>query len=71
MNTLPASRSHDAVIIELLRTDPEFSREYLAAAQDEASEPGGHAAWLAAFRQVAAAQIADAEDRAYGPRKSL
>ena len=46
----PASRSHDDVIVELLRADPAFTQEYLAAALDEASEPGGHAALLAALR---------------------
>lgn len=68
----PASRSHDDVIVELLRADPAFAQEYLAAALDEASEPGGHAALLAALRHVAEAQgMSTVADRAGIPRESL
>ena len=50
MNTdkQPASRPHDAAVIELLKADPDFANEYLAAALQEADEPGGQAALLGA-----------------------
>lgn len=51
-----AHRKHDDAIVELLREDPEFANEYLATALDEANEPGGREALLAALRQVAQAQ---------------
>ena len=54
--TQPASRLHDAAVVEMLKADPEFANEYLAAALDEAGEPGGQAALLAALRHVAEAQ---------------
>lgn len=38
------------------RLTPEFANEYLAAALEEAGEPGGQAALLAALRHVAEAQ---------------
>lgn len=41
MTTAKASRSHDATMVEMLKSDPEFADEYLAAALDEADEPGG------------------------------
>ena len=34
-----ASRSHDEAVIELLREDPSFADEYLAAAMEEAGGP--------------------------------
>ena len=49
------NRPHDAAVVELLKADPEFANEYLAAAL-EADEPGGQAALLAALRHVAEAQ---------------
>lgn len=68
----PASRPHDEAVIELLRADPEFANEYLAAAMDEASEPGGQTALLAALRHVAEAQgMATVAQRAGIPRESL
>jgi DNA-binding phage protein len=42
-------RPHDEAVVELLKADPSFADEYLAAALDEASEPGGHATLLAAL----------------------
>lgn len=67
-----ASRPHDEAVIELLRADPEFANEYLAAAMDEASEPGGQTALLAALRHVAEAQgMATVAQRAGIPRESL
>ncbi|MCO5104253.1 MAG: hypothetical protein M9919_09645 [Burkholderiaceae bacterium] len=58
MTTNPqrASRPHDAVVVELLKADPDFANEYLAAALEEAGEPGGQTALLAALRHVAEAQ---------------
>lgn len=68
----PTSRPHDETVIELLRADPEFVNEYLAAAMDEASEPGGQAALLAALRHVAEAQgMTTVAQRAGIPRESL
>lgn len=39
-----AGRSHDEVVVEMLRADPEFAEAYLAAALEEAEQPGGGAA---------------------------
>ena len=50
-----ASRSHDEAVIELLREDPSFADEYLAAAMEEANQDGGREALLAALRHVAEA----------------
>ena len=71
-NTQPASRPHDAVVVELLKADPDFANEYLAAALEEAGEPGGQTALLAALRHVAEAQgMAAVAERAGMPRESL
>ncbi|MEY4209453.1 MAG: hypothetical protein RLZZ20_2605, partial [Pseudomonadota bacterium] len=51
-----AGRAHDEAIIELLREDPSFADEYLAAAMEEANQDGGREALLAALRHVAEAQ---------------
>lgn len=68
----PASRTHDAAVVELLRADPGFADEYIAAALAEADEPGGQAALLAALRHVAEAQgMATVAERAGIPRESL
>lgn len=56
MTTTKASQPHDDAVVELLREDPAFADEYLAAALDEANQPGGHEALLAAFRHVVEAQ---------------
>jgi DNA-binding phage protein len=52
----PASRPHDAAAVELLKADPEFANEYLAATLDEAEKPGGQAALSAALRHLDEAQ---------------
>lgn len=71
-NKQPASRPHDAAVVELLKADPEFANEYLAAALEEAYEPGGQTALLAALRHVAEAQgMAAVAERAGIPRESL
>ena len=68
----PASRPHDAAVVELLKTDPDFANEYLAAALQEADEPGGQGALLAALRHVAEAQgMATVAQRAGIPRETL
>jgi probable addiction module antidote protein len=70
--TATVSRPHDDAVIEMLRNDPEFANEYLAAALDEVSEPGGQAALLAALRQIAEAQgMSAVAERAGIPRESL
>ena len=67
-----ASRPHDEAVVELLREDPAFADEYLAAALDEADQPGGRQALLAALRHVAEAQgMANVAERAGIPRESL
>ena len=66
------NRPHDAAVVELLKADPEFANEYLAAALEESDEPGGQAALLAALRHVAEAQgMAKIAERAGLPRDSL
>jgi hypothetical protein len=54
--TMTASRSHDETVVELLKADPEFADVYLAVALNEADQPGGQSALLAALRQIAEAQ---------------
>ena len=68
----PASRPHDAAVVELLKAAPDFANEYLAAALEEADQPGGQAALLAALRHVAEAQgMAAVAQRAGIPRETL
>lgn len=68
----PASRPHDAAVVDMLKADPEFADAYLAAALEEADLPGGQAALLAALRHVAEAQgMAAVAQRAGLPRESL
>lgn len=70
--TRPTSRLHDQTIIDLLRDDPEFVDEYLAAALDEIGQPGGQKALLAALRHIAEAQgMGEVAKRAGIPRESL
>ena len=59
-------------MVAMLRADPSFANEYLEAALDEAHEPGGQAALLAALRHIAEAQgMSAVADRAGIPRESL
>ena len=51
------SRPHDEAVVELLREDPTFADEYLAAAMKQANQDGGREALLAALRHVAEAQV--------------
>lgn len=65
-------RPHDEAVIDLLRQDPAFAADYIAAALEDADQPGGQAALLAALRQVAEAQgVATVAERAGLPRESL
>lgn len=67
-----SSRPHDDAVVELLRDDPAFVDEYIAAALDEADQPGGRVALLAALRHVAEAQgMAAVAERAGIPLESL
>lgn len=67
-----ASRPHDEAVIELLREDPDFATEYLAAALEEANQEGGREALLASLRHIIEAQgMAAVAERAGIPRESL
>lgn len=67
-----SSRSHDEVVVAMLREDPQFADEYLAAALQEVDQPGGQYALLAALRHVAEAQgMSAVAQRAGIPRESL
>jgi len=69
---MKAVRSHDDAMVELLREDPAFADEYLAAALEEAEEPGGRQALLRALRHVAQAQgMEEVAQRAGLRRESL
>lgn len=66
------SRPHDDAVVELLKEDPAFAAEYLAASLAAIDEPGGREGLLAALRQVAAAQgMAEVAERAGLQRESL
>jgi len=68
----PTSRPHDDAVVAMLKADPAFADDYLSAALDEAGEPGGQAALLAALRHIAEAQgMAAVAERAGIPRESL
>ena len=69
---IKSSRPHDEVVVELLQNDPAFADAYLTAALDEANQPGGREALLAALRHIAEAQgMATVAERAGIPRESL
>ncbi len=46
------SRSHDEVVIEMIRNDPAFAEEYLRAAFEQLDEEGGEAGFLMALRHL-------------------
>lgn len=52
----PRHVSHDEAVVEMLKADPDFAKEYLAAAQEAAELPGGQDALLTALRHIAEAQ---------------
>jgi probable addiction module antidote protein len=69
---MKAARPHDDEMVELLREDPAFADEYLAAALEEADEPGGRQCLLRALRHVAQAQgMEEVAERAGLRRESL
>ena len=51
--SMKAARAHDDAVVELLREDPTFTDEYLAAALGQAEEPGGVPALLRVLHQIA------------------
>lgn len=72
MKKKQSSRPHDDAVVEMLRSDPTFADEYLSVAMNEADQPGGREALLAALRHVAEAQgMATVAERAGLPRESL
>jgi len=52
----PRDRSHDEVVVDMLKADPEMADVYLATALEEADLPGGQFALLAAQRHIAEAK---------------
>lgn len=71
---MKASRheTHDANVVAMLKADPDFANEYLAAALEEAQLPGGQSALLDALRHIAEAQgMTAVAARAGIPRESL
>lgn len=72
MSAKTSSRMHDATVVNMLKSDPEFADAYLAAALDEADQAGGQQALLAALRHIAEAQgMSSVAERAGIPRESL
>jgi probable addiction module antidote protein len=68
----PRDVSHDDVVVRMLKADPDFANEYLAAALDEAELPGGQAALLTALRHISEAQgMSAVAARAGIPRETL
>jgi len=68
----PRDVSHDEAVVAMLKADPDFANEYLAAALEEAGLPGGQVALLAALRHIAEAQgMSAVAARAGIPRESL
>jgi probable addiction module antidote protein len=65
-------RPTDDSVLELLHEDPAFADEYLSAALEEANQPGGREALLAALRHIAEAQgMTAVAERTGIPRESL
>ncbi len=64
--------THDDTVVAMLKADPDFANEYLAAALEEAELPGGQSALLAALRHIAEAQGMTTVAACAGiPRESL
>ncbi len=64
--------THDDTVVAMLKADPDFANEYLAAALEEAELPGGQSALLAALRHIAEAKgMTAVAARAGIPRESL
>jgi len=65
-------RSHDEYMMEMIKADPEFTKEYLAVALEDASQPGGIESLRVVLRHVAEAQGMDnVAERADISRDSL
>lgn len=68
----PRHESHADTVVAMLKADPDFANEYLAAALEEAELPGGQTALLAALRHIAEAKgMSAVAVRAGIPRESL
>ena len=68
----PRQESHDDTVVAMLKADPDFANEYLAAALEESALSGGQFALLAALRHIAEAQgMTAVAARAGIPRESL
>ena len=68
----PKGRSHDEAMVEMIKADPEFAKEYLAVALEEAEQPGGMDALRIVLRHVAQAQgVSAVAQRAGISRESL
>ena len=68
----PRHESHDDTVVAILKADPDFANEYLAAALEESGLSGGQFALLAALRHIAEAQgMTAVAARAGIPRESL
>ena len=68
----PRHVSHDEVLVDMLKADPEMADVYLATALEEADLPGGQFALVAALRHIAEAQgMARVAEKAGMPRESL
>jgi uncharacterized protein (DUF4415 family) len=52
----PRDRTHDEVVVDMLKADPEMADVYLETALEEADLPGGQFALVAAMRHIAVAQ---------------
>ena len=50
-------RSHEEVVVEMLRADPKFAEAYLAAALEETEQLSSHQAMLTALRHIADAKL--------------
>ena len=53
----PRDKSHDETVIALLKANPDFAKEYLAAALKEAELPGGQEALRIALWHLQEAAI--------------
>ena len=68
----PKGRSHDEAMVEMIKSDPEFAKAYLAVALEEAEQPGGMDALRVVLRHVAQAQgVSAIAQRAGISRESL
>lgn len=73
LDEMNCTKSHDESVIEMLRSDPEFAREYLHAAFEALNEDGGDAGLLTALRHMVEANggMAVVSEKAGLSRESL